>query len=113
MIDTSCMKNAFPIGGGRRGSSQNQIIAQIVAIRNCPFALCRSYERRAARRDKSTRLSGMVSNRFGYVAGLKSEGHEPVLIDLPGRIPGNFPGVIVWVGDITAKAAMLRRVGGA
>lgn len=45
--------------------------------------------------------------------GIDPEGHQPVFIDAPGRVPRNFPGVVVGIGDIAAKAAMRGRVGSA
>ena len=51
----------------------------------------------------------MTENLTGI--GLYSEGDVTLGVDFPGRIPGDFPGMVIGIGDVTACTAMRRIIG--
>jgi hypothetical protein len=44
-------------------------------------------------------------------ASVRGQTYQPTVIDFHARCPGNLPGVIVRIGDVAPKAAMLRNIG--
>jgi hypothetical protein len=55
---------------------------------------------------RRTRRHGIDKVEEFFSAWLES--HEAIPVDGPSRVPGDFPGMIVWVGDIAGKPTMGR-----